>query len=330
MSAPLPDSGIDAHDAPPPYDAVSSPGAPADLPPEKAPLPDNVEDEAESAFGLEPPPPFTVTPGTLFLAPNSVLIRSTASPVGRPLYQLSKPLNGHVMSVIMMNVPEHRDLHDDGTMNGIAEEDKLYRIYEHRDLANMNSVEVTVSAQKPNQFHGVRLKKTSSFGLAGTKEFFEATCGDELNKKVLYQARKNKGIFEWRDGTNRLVAIDTPAIDRKSQEESLDILVALDKKHLDLLVALWMACIWHDTQAEGKKEDKQVAKKLKYGQRQLDKEEGKPHGPLHEMKEALGIGYGVKGPSSGGLYPGGMPGTNQNGRINWGDRRFEGPRKLKD
>lgn len=317
MSAPLPDSGIDAHDAPPPYDAVSSPGAPADLPPEKAPLPDNVEDEAESALGSVPPPPFTVTPGTLFLAPDDVLIRGTVSGVGRPLYQLSKPLNGHVMSVTLIEVPERRMLQYDDTLSSVCEEDKLYRIYEHRDLANMNAQVAEVSAQKPRQFHGVHLKKVSSMGLTGAKESFEATWGDELNKKTIYHARQKKGVFEWRDATDRLVAIDNPAVDRSSQEESLDIFVSLDKKNLDFMVALWIARIWHDTQAKGKKEDRQVAKQRKSEQKQLDKEEGKPYGLVHDVKEALGIGYGVKGPSNG-LYPGGMPATNQSGRINWG------------
>lgn len=320
MSAPLPDSGIDAHDAPPPYDAVSGPGAPAELAPEKTPLPDYVADEAESALDLEPPPPFTVTPGTLVLGPNDKLIRGNISGVGRPLYQLSKRLDGHPMSVTLIDVPEYRLLYDDD--NPWREDDQLYKIYEHRDLASMNAQVAEVSAQKPRQFYGVRLrlKTASSMGLTGSKAFFEATCGDDLNKKILFQARQKKGVLEWRDSTNRLVAIDHPAVGRKSQEESLEILVSLDKKHLNLMVALWVARIWRDTQAEGKKEYKQVAKQRKSEQKQLDKEAGKPRGPLHDVKEALGIGYGVKG-ASNGIYPGGMPGTSQSGRINWGGSR---------
>lgn len=319
MSAPLPDSGIDAHDAPPPYDAVSSPGAPEDYPQEKTPLPSNDDLEDESALGSQPPPPFTVTPGTLTLAPGSVLIRGAVS-TGRPLYQLSKPLNGHAMSVVLMDVDEYRALDCDGMMSSMWEEDKLYRIYEHRDLANMNAQVAEVSAQKPKQFHGVLLNKKRSVGINGVKESFEATWGPDLNRKTLYQTRRKKGVLEWRDATDKLVAIDNPAVDRKSQAESLDILVPLDKKNLDFIVALWMARVWQDTQAEGKKEDEQAAKQRKYEQKYLDKQEGRPHGPLHDAKEALGIGYGVRGPSNG-LYPGGMPGTNQSGRINWGGSR---------
>lgn len=319
MSAPFHDSRIDAREAPPPYDAVSGPGAPADLAPEKAPLPDYLANEAESALDSEPPPPFTVTPGTFVLGPNDKLIRGNISGVGRPLYQLSKQLNSHPMSVTLIDVPEDRLLYDDDTL--WREDDQLYKIYAHRDLANMNARVAEVSAQKPRQFYGVRLhlETTSSMSLTGVKAFFEATCGDDLNKKILYQARQKKGVLEWRDSTDRLVAIDHPA-DRKSQEENLEILVSLDKKHLNLMVALWVARIWHDTQAEGKKEDKQVAKQRKSEQKQLAKEEGRPHGPLHNVKEALGIGYGVKG-ASNGIFPGGMPGTSQSGRINWGGSR---------
>lgn len=312
MSTPLPDSGIHAHDAPPPYEAVSSPGAPADLVPEKAPLPDNVEEEAESSLVSAPPPPFTVTPGTLILAPGSAAIRSAVS-AGRPLYQLSKRLNGHAMSVTLLDVDEYRPL------DFSSDKDKLYKIYEHRNLADMNAQVAEVSAQKTMQFHGVRLKMTGSIGLIGSKKTFEATWGDDLNRKIVYKARQKKGILEWRDDTDRVVAIDNQAVNRDSQE-SLEILCFLDKRNLDFLVALWVARIWIDTQAEGKKEDRELAKRRKSEQKQLDKEEGRPQGPLHDMKEALGIGYGVRGPSNG-IYPGGMPGTNQNGRINWGGSR---------
>lgn len=316
MSAPLPDSGIVGREAPPPYDAASSSGAPADLPAEKAPLPDKVGGQFEPASGSGHPPPFALTPGTLILARDAVVIRP-AVPGARPLYELSRPLDGHATSVLLMYVPEYRVLHWDGTMWGAEEQDKLYRIYEHRDLANMNARVAQVSAQHHKQFYGVRLSWGSSLGLTGVKESFEATWGDDLNRKTVYQARENKGCLEWRDSTNKLVAIDSRTNFRGSREESLDILVSLDKKHLDLIVALWVARIWHDTQDEGHKEDKKGATRRKHEQKQLDKEEGRPHGPLHDVKEALGIGYGVKGPSNG-LYPGGMPGTNQNGRINWG------------
>ncbi|KKY32181.1 hypothetical protein UCDDA912_g07857 [Diaporthe ampelina] len=198
------------------------------------------------------------------------------------------------MSVLLMFVPEYRALHwDDHTMLGVEEKEKLYRIYEHRDLASMNSRVAQVSAQHPGQFHGVYLKKGSSFGLTGVKESFEATWGDDLNRKTVYQARQNKGCLEWRDSTEKLIAIDNRTASRGHQEESLNILVSLDKVHLDFLVALWVARIWHDTQAEGQKEDKKNVTRRKSEQKQLDKEEGRPHGPLHDVKEALGIGKKV-------------------------------------
>ncbi|KAH8774444.1 hypothetical protein F5883DRAFT_546816 [Diaporthe sp. PMI_573] len=316
MSAPLPDSQIDGSGAPPPYDAVSSPGAPADLAQEKAPLPDAIEDQDESALDSEPPPPFTVTPGTLILARDAVLIRG-AVPGARPLYQLSRPLNGHATMVTLMDVPAQRRLNGDGTIEEVQERDKLYKIYQHRDLANLSTSVAEVSSQKLGQLEGVRLRKETSMGLTGMKESFDATWGDEDSRKPLYQARQKKGILEWRDSANKLVAVNIPAGAQRLQDESLEVLVSLGKKHLDLIVALWMARVWHDTQAEGLKEGKQEAKRRKSEQRQLDKEEGRPSGRIHDMKEALGIGYGVKGPSNG-FYPGGMPATSPNGRIDWG------------
>lgn len=315
MSAPLPDSEIVGNGAPPPYDAVSNPGEPADPPQEKAPLPDAIEDQDESALDSEPPPPFTVTPGTLILAPDAVLIRGSV-PGARPLYQLSRPLNGHATTVTLINVPADRNLNEDGTIEEVQERDKLYKIYQHRDLANMNASVVEVSSQRPRQFDGARLKREISIGFSGVKESFEATWGEEDNRKPLYQGRRKKGMLEWRDSANVLVAVNTCASAQKLQDESLEILVPLDKKHLDVMVGLWTARVWHDTQAEGQKEDKQEAKRRKSEQKQLDKEEGRPHGRVHDVKEALGIGYGVKG-ASGGIY-GAMPSTHPSGRINWG------------
>lgn len=315
MSAPLPDSQTDGSSAPPPYDAVSSTGAPADLPQEEAPLPGAIEDQDESALDSEPPPPFTVTPGTLILAHDAVLIKGPV-PGARPLYQLSRPLNGRATMVNLMNVPADRRLKEDGSMEEVQERDKLYKIYKHRDLANLNASVAEVSSQKPGQFEGVHLRKETSMGLTGMKESFEATWGDQDVRKPLYQGRQKKGILEWRDGANALVAVNSPAGAQWPQNESLEVLVPLDKKHLDLIVALWMARVWHDTQAEGLKEEKQEAKRRKSEQKQLDKEEGRPYGRINDMKEALGIGYGVKGPTNG-LYPGGMPATGPNARINW-------------
>lgn len=316
MSAPLPDSAIAGDGAPPPYDSVSSPGAPADLPQEKGPLPHAIEDQDESALDLDPPPPFTVTPGTLILARGAVLIRGQV-PGARPLYQLSRPLDGHATMVTLLNVPADRRLKEDGTMEDVQERDKLFKIYKHRDLANLDASVAAVSSQKTGQLEGVRLKKETSRGLTGMKESYEATWGDEDSRKPLYQARQRKGIFEWRDSSTRLVAVNSLDGAQSLQYESLEVLVAFNKKDLDRIVAVWMARVWLDSQAEGLKEERQEAKRRKSEQRELDKQEGRPHGRIHDMKEALGIGYGVKGPSHG-LYPGGMPATNPNGRINWG------------
>lgn len=315
MPDPLPDSASAGYGEPPPYDSVSSPGAPADFPQEKRPIPDAIEDQDESALDLEPPPPFTVTPGTLILARGAVLVRGQV-PGARPLYQLSRPLDGHATMVTLLNVPENRDLKEDGTLEQVQEGDKLYKIYKHRDLANLDASVAAVSSQKIGQLEGVRLKKEASVSFTGRKEYFEATWGEDDSRKPLYQARQNKGILEWRESSTRLLAASSLNGTQSLQDESLEVLVALNKKDLDRIVAVWMARVWLDTQAEGLKEERQEAKRRKSEQRELDKQEGRPHGRIHDMKEALGIGYGVKGPSHG-LYPGGMPTTDSNGRINW-------------
>jgi hypothetical protein len=316
MSNPLlNNSEVDDSAAPPPYDAASSAGTWVALPHEKGPLPNAIEDRDGSDLdSSEPPPPFTATPGTLVLAPNALLIRGQV-PGARPLYQLSRPLDGHAMMVTLFNVPADRWLKEDGTMGEIQGCDRLYKIYRHRDLANLDAAVAEVSSQNPGQLEGVRLKKEISVGFTGTKESFEAIWG-EVRIKPLYQARKKKGILEWQNNMDELVAVDNTAGGQRLQEESLDVLVPLSKKRLDLIVALWVARVWLDTQAERLKEDKKEAKRRKSEQRNLDKEEGRPYGRIHDMKEALGIGYGVKGPSHR-LYPGGMPTINQSGRINW-------------
>ena len=75
--------------------------------------------------------------------------------------------------------------------------------------------------------------------------------------ELIYCARLNGGVMEWTDGKGRLVAIDYMATDRSSPE-SLEILVPLSRKLLDMLVAVWISRIHQDTQREGEREDEQT------------------------------------------------------------------------
>lgn len=305
--------------APPPAysDCVGEPETPVDLPPEKQRRAEDVlEDEHDISTGSQAaPPPFSVTPGTLVIAPQSVLIHTPVSGA-RPLYQMLKPLNGHEMSNCLLDVARNRRLREDGALKTVRPRDELYRMYRPRSSIVEQTRELVVSGQHSDQFSGVWLRKgILGVGITGVKTGFEASSRDEEGHvRGLYIARPSKGVLEWHDGGGTLVAVDTPATNRTMEEERLEIIIHLDKRHLDLIVALWVARIYQDTQEEGAKEDKEDAKHRKAEQKELDKQEGKSHGLLHDVKEALGIGYGVKPAWTGRSFAG----VKDNGRINWG------------
>ncbi|KAJ4420542.1 hypothetical protein N0V82_004315 [Gnomoniopsis sp. IMI 355080] len=311
-------TGSNSQQPPPAYsEVVGEPATPIDLPPEKQLL---AEDLLEDEPGLvatnsHAPPPFSVTPGTLIISPQSILIHTPAVSGARALYQVLKPLNGHAMSNCLLDVPPNRRLRDDGTLKTVRQRDELYKMYRPRSSVLEHTRELVVSGQHSDQFSGVWLRKgVLSLGITGVKTGFEATSRDEEGHvRSLYVARPNKGVFERHDGGGTLVAVDTPATDRKMEEERLEIMTHLDKRHLDLIVALWVARIYQDTQEEGAKEDKEDAKQRRVEQRELDKQEGRPYGLLHDVKEALGIGYGVKPAWTGREFSR----TKENGRIRW-------------
>lgn len=305
-----------AQQPPPAYsECVGEPETPIDLPPEKQQLAEDLfEDEHDIATASQAPPPFSVTPGTLVIAPQSVLIHTPVSGA-RALYQILNPLNGHASSNCLLDVPPNRHLREDGALKTVRQRDELYRIYRPRASVKEHTRELVVGGQHSDQFSGMWLRKGVLVGITGAKTCFEASTRDEKGHvKTIYLARPNKGVLEWRDGGGTLVAVDTPAVDRKMESESLEIMNHLDKRNLDLIVALWVARIYQDTQEEGAKEDKEDAKHRRAEQKELDKQEGRPHGLLHDMKEALGIGYGVKPAWTGREFPS----IKDNGRINWG------------
>lgn len=312
---------------PPAYAACTTESEPSEgLKPEKEPLSPSEEllkdDHELGSTSSQPPPPFSITPGTLILQPHSYVIQGTATGA-RPFYQLSRPLNGHAQATCLINVPAGRPLGEGGTLQTVRDRDRLYRFYHEHDPLRRHaaSLEVVVSGQHRDQFSGVKLRKAHCVGLKGVRSSFTAILADEEGRRcTLYQARPGKGVLEWHDAEGTLVAVETPAVDRRMEEERLEVVLALDRRHLDLIVALWVARIYQDSQEEGAREDKKDAKQRKAEKRQLDKEEGRPTGVLHNMKEALGIGNGLKpGPRLPGLL-GGLPAVNENGRINWGGR----------
>ena len=82
--------------------------------------------------------------------------------------------------------------------------------------------------------------------------------GDKWGSRgdLIYCAQLHGGVVEWKDSKGRLVAIDH--MGRGIGEmESLEILVALNRRHLDMLVAVWISRIHQDTQREGEREEKE-------------------------------------------------------------------------
>lgn len=310
---------------PPPYVACTADDeAPGNSPTTRQESTDDIlegdEDVAGSASASQPPPPFSLTPGTFVLAPQSVVIQSPVAGA-RPLYQLSRPLNGYATETCLIDVPAGRKLKEDGTLRAVRLRDELYGVHQLRMPYGVLSREVVITARHRDQFGEVRLRKGVRVGLGGLSCTFEATsvADDKAHGHLLYHTKqKKKGVMEWHDGSGTLVAVETPAVDTRVDAETLEIVVPLDKRHLDLMVVLWISRIYQDTQLQGAIEDKQAAKKRKADQKQLDKAEGRPSGVLHDMKEALGIGYGLKPGSTrmGGMFTA-PPALKDNGRINW-------------
>ncbi len=76
-----------------------------------------------------------------------------------------------------------------------------------------------------------------------------------MDKPGLLQCsgKQKKGVLEWEDAEGNVVAIETMAINRGSEEERFEILVQMGKMEMDLLVATWVARIHQDTQKEGRR-----------------------------------------------------------------------------
>ncbi|PSR80311.1 hypothetical protein BD289DRAFT_485042 [Coniella lustricola] len=238
------------HSAEPPPSYSASVGISADepdLPPDKQRLnEDLIRDDNDLASNSHPPPPFSVTPGTLVLSPYSKLIHSPVSGA-RPLYQLSDPLNRHALNTSLMSIPITRLLNEDGTMKTVRSKDELYHIYEAHPAFTRLDKGVIISGQHAEQFGGVRLRRDISVGITGLKTVYDVLSVDESkHPRRLYHAKQKKGVLEWHDGGGELIAVESRAEGSMMDEEALEIKIPLDKRHLDLMVALWVARIWQE------------------------------------------------------------------------------------
>lgn len=143
-----------------------------ELPPENGPLSpgeDVLENELELSCTSHPPPPFIPHPLELFLETQPYIIESTIASA-RPLYLLSRPLNGHAQATRLINAPPERRLRELRTLKSVRDRYQLYRFYhEHGGIRRYAaSLEAIVSGQHRDHSSGVKLRK-SLRGLQGCK-----------------------------------------------------------------------------------------------------------------------------------------------------------------
>ncbi|KAH8811288.1 hypothetical protein F5884DRAFT_831146 [Xylogone sp. PMI_703] len=296
-------------DAPPSYNAATSSLHQNDNA-QLAELSSQEDDIPEST-----PPPFTYPPQTLALPYSSHLITplpTSINPSPRPLYELNRPLNIYSSSIGLYSIEPYTRLRDDGRCVSLSERNYLFKIYESIQLPR-DGKHTRVSAQRRSLGDGFILKKDSS--ITGPK--WEARKCDENEKcedTCLFMAKEGTGkrrqCLAWKDASGRTIAIDEKVENMSEWERRLNVTVDLGRRELDTLVAIWVASVWQDKRREWKNEDK-VEKKMEQQKRR--EEEGQLRTRLHDVKEALGIGYGVKpGPRNRG-----PPTIGENGRIKW-------------
>lgn len=201
----------------------------------------------------------------------------------------------------------------------VPDEDKLYDIsfktnttsgdpgtIRRQQLHSPRHDDVVIRARHKDQFGVVCLRKREHhhIGLTGGHKrvcFDVVDLDEEDHPRTIYQAlpaqNKSKvGTVEWRDGGGMLVAVDTPsAVTTRTGEEprdnteewTLEIVLSLDERHLDLLVALWVARMLENAKEEALRVDQEAARRQKARTKQLEGEEA--HGLLHHLRGAFHI-----------------------------------------
>ncbi|RDL40979.1 uncharacterized protein BP5553_00958 [Venustampulla echinocandica] len=252
-------------------------------------------------------------PLTLTLDFPACAIYSSNDPT-QALYNLSQPLS----------IKPHAIKISDGRGQII------YRVYEYMELPhNFRSKNVGAAVISPQRgsvdvekFIVRRKAKTKWLragpsAATGGSEGWEV-CGEEKEILEFSATPQVSGggdeAMKWMDSERSLVAVDV----RKQAAGGnvvleLEILTQLKNEILELLVAAWVSRVWR----EGRDDQEEDLKRKKEEIKQREREVGGLKGRLGEVKEALGIGYGIKpGPRSAGMYTG-PPSIGDNGRIKW-------------
>jgi hypothetical protein len=276
---------ITPKEPPPSYDASISSPPPTQNTEECVPQ-GKKEDKEQDIPDFEPPP-FSLSPITLTISPKSHLIdyHLKTAAVGsstpkRALYELTNALDGHSRNVGIVEILPSTNLRPDGRCKEFKEKQILYHVIEY-PLFPHNPRCTAISAQNKKLIQGTILTKCVGFGPAWEARSHGVDWRSE--NTLLYTAKhKSKGILEWKDEKGAVVAMETCTGGFKTDREELEILVPLEKKMLDVVVAVWVARIFHEVEKLGKKEDKEDEKRRKEEQKVRDAEEGKPHGVLHD------------------------------------------------
>jgi hypothetical protein len=309
MSIKPPTPSIAPSEALPSYESATTPSSK----PQKPSAPDEQPD-------IPPfdPPAFSISPITLSIQPNSFLVvpipdASTAFPITRALYELIQPLNGRYSSTAIAEISSYARLRDDGRCRRIWDNQFLYSIKQLNDIV-LGPKAIAISAQRKRLIQGTVLRRQWGFRKSWEARSHNIDREGEDQTELLYNAKQNRDVIEWKDARGKLVAMEIPATDRTKIAEKIQILVQLDKTLLDMLVAAWVARIWQDVRNDVLKAEEEDAKVRMDEQKMRDG----PRGKLHEVKEALGFGHGLKigGPRSANLFSG-PPTLRDDGRIKW-------------
>lgn len=269
---------------------------------------DDDHNAADSDSDSHQPPPFAHTPGALVIEHGSLFIHSPISGA-RPLYELSTSLDDkHPPSAVcLMSVSPLRAALDYGARfaKAVPEEDKLYDISKagmtsstpstptfHGTMTKKNHhthpAQVVIHSRHSNQFGVLCLRKEHHLSLSDHKRtsYDAIVFNDSNHPRVIYQAfpGKKHGTVEWRDGGGMLVAVDSWDMQQERGEKTLTILISMDKRRLDLMVALWMGRILEDAQEKAEKVELQEIKELR---RRTGDDSDKGSGLLHSLRESF-------------------------------------------
>ena len=173
----------------------------------------------------------------------------------RALYELTHPLDGHAHEVGIVEIYPKRRLDSQGRIKNLVPKDIQYKISEKHNYFPF-SRHTAINGVGKRSIRGTVLKKTITLGLATiweAKSYSEDWFG--RNTPLYHAQARDEPTMEWKDAKGEVVAIDTWPADHEGEEWNLEILVPLEKKMLDMMVAVWVARIFQETEKNGRVEE---------------------------------------------------------------------------